>query len=169
MDAITFWTALGASATVGAACGAIAGVLVAWFHLRGISRAASADALLTLYDLFDDETRRGNRRKIWQQNLKNKESAELSNDEWAIVERTATEMDVVGTMLKYRLVDKKLIFERYAEVIIPLWDAISNHILHRRQLKGGFGWNNFQLLAEKATRWSKHYRKISTYPRFKSE
>lgn len=162
----TFWTALGAVATVFAALGALVGVLLARHQLREMARQSGSQTLFTLYALLDDDKNRGLRRQIWHSGLSSKEPSVLSDEDWAAVERTATVLDVVGTIVKHNLVREELVFERYAETILPLWGAIDHLIQYRRQKKGGFGWQNSEWLADSCRKWSKAVRGTDTYQRF---
>src|SRR3990172_7605557 len=109
MNTIIFWAAVGSSATIGIAIGTIFGVLVALKQLSQINRSTGNEAILKLYELFDEENKRQNRRKIWQE-LQLKKPEILTIEEWATIERTATDMDVVGTMLKHKQIEKSLVF-----------------------------------------------------------
>ena len=98
--------------------------------------------------------------------LGSKDPSTLSEEEWGAVERTATVLDVVGTLAKHNLVREELVFERYAEMILPLWGAVDHLIQFRRQQKGGFGWQNFEWLANRCHVWSMAVRGTATYQRF---
>jgi hypothetical protein len=160
-----FWAAISAVGTIAAALGASLGIWVARSQLRELARTAGSDAVLALYNIFDDEKNRQRRRRIWKE-ISVKESKELTDDEWDVIERTATAMDVVGTMLKHDLVRRELIFERYTEVIVPLWRHMKIHIDHRRAAKGGHGWENFEWMFRECDNWSRVVRGTDEYHRF---
>ena len=161
----TFWAAISSFAASCAAALAYWAVRVARSQLRELARTAGNDALIGLYRILDDPRKRLDRRRIWKE-MSNKDSKDLTDDQWTILETIATDMDVVGTMLKYDLVKHELILERYTEVIIPLWETMSSHVIFRRLQKGGFGWQNFEWLAKRARRWSESVRGTGLYSRF---
>ncbi len=161
---VTFWTAVGAAGTIGASIGAIMGALVARRQLKRISNSTDCEALLKLYDIFEGEQRRANRLYVWKE-LQVKDKTELTFEEWGALTQMFTEMDVVGTMIKHELVNELLLFERYVELILPTWKYFEGHIQFRREQKGGFGWKNFEWLAEQAKKWSKNNRSgLVDYP-----
>ena len=168
MDNATFWTAIGASGAVGGAVGAVMAAAVAWHQLRQLSRAAGSTALLGLYQVFDNQASRDLRRTIYQ-DLQRKPPAELRPEDWGPIEKTATEMDLVGTMVRHKLVDPTLVYERYADVIVSIWDAVGEHVKYRNALKGNFSWQNYIWLVKEAKTWSKKYRGIEHYSRFQPD
>ena len=168
MNNIIFWTAVGASGTVGGTLGVIIGAFIAWWHLRAISKAQGIEVILKLYEFFDNEDNRKNRCIIWRR-LYNKPIESLTTNDWSIIEKTASQMDVIGTILKINKADKDVIFERYCEVIIPLWTAMEKQIKYRRNKKGGYGWNNFEWMVKEAKKWNKKNRNNRKYPRFRSD
>ena len=173
MDALwkdpNFWAAVTAVGTIALALGAAIGIGVARSQLRELARtaerSAGANAVLPLFTIFDDDKNRQRRRRIWKE-MSVKESKELVDDEWDVIERTATGMDAVGTLLKHDLVNRELIFERYAEVIVPLWRHMEKHISYRRAEKGGHGRENFEWMYRKCDTWSTVVRGTDKYRRF---
>ncbi len=163
---ILFWTALMASGTVGLVVGSIFGIVIARRQLIQLNRSSSIEGILMLFKIFDDEKHRENRNIIWDKKIKLKKFDSISEDVGKIVQITATQMDVVGSMIKHKRVEKELIFERYAEVICPLWEEIEEYIKIIRTKKGGFGWDNFEFMYKQAKEWSAKVRKVTSYRRF---
>ena len=160
-----FLAALTAFGTICAALGAIFGIWIARGQLREVARSTGTAAVFSLYALFDDKKNREYRKKIWKE-ISHIKPDNLTDKDWDVIERTATSMDVVGTMLKHDLVKRELIFERYTEVIVPLWEAMKPHIQYRRIKKGKYGWNNFEWLTKVCREWSLSNRGTDTYQRF---
>src|SRR3989304_3053731 len=150
-DWLTVWTAVGASATVSVAAGAAAAVLVARRELAHLAARTGREAVFPLYESVDAPKRRRDRREIWQRICKIQPD-DLTREDWDVVERTATLLDQVGEMVRRELFDADLVFDRYIEVIVPLWDALKPYVIRRRELKGGFGWEQFEWLAGHARR-----------------
>ena len=135
-------------------------------QLDELVASAGNTSILELYEIFDEEIKRDYRRVIFKGGYSNMSPKEIPEDDWDIIERIATDMDVVGTLIKHDLVTPELIYERYAEVILPIWKEIHVAVQYRRLEKGGWGWNNFEIFVEMTREWSLRERGTDTYDRF---
>ena len=135
-------------------------VAVAFYQLRQISRSNQIQALQVIYSYIDQQDRRDDRRAIHsaiEEGDLDFDLDSLSTGVWGAIERTATALDVVGLALEKRLVRQDIIFERYLEVLIPLWQKVQRPIANRREMKG-CGWVFFERLCDRAVQYrKKHY------------
>jgi len=177
------WTISGV-VLAASAVGGVVGVFFAtiYFNAR-ISecinhlRTGSTEALLKVFDLFEDKDRKANRREVWRRLLDKRnptkiEEEEIENqileaddaaeavsgrgmarDDWVILEQLFSEMDMVGLFIDRKLIREDIIFSRYAELIIPIWAYFGQHVEHRRKMKKGAGWLYFQRMAYDALCW----------------
>ena len=146
-------------------------VAVAFYQLRQISRSNQMQALQILYSYFDHEDRRADRRVIHSAIKEGDAGFDLnllSTETWSAIERTATALDVVGIALDKRLVREDIIFERYLEVLIPLWSKVKEPIASRRLKKGG-GWAYFEYLCVRAVEYSEKRYPDRTFTSFVPE
>lgn len=136
----------GVLAAIVAAVAALIGLVFAANQTLLTRRATQLQAIQTLWGNFDDEKMRDYRRQIHAaippDESKRPKPSELDPAVRNAIEVTATAMDRVGSLMAHHLVADDFIFERYSEVIIPLWEKVKPYIDERRGEKGS-GWRFF--------------------------
>jgi Domain of unknown function (DUF4760) len=69
----------------------------------------------------------------------------------------------IGVLVKTGLVEKDLVFETWAEIIIGVWDKLAPVTAIHRRTSGDAVWENFELLTVMAQDWRAAHPK-GTYP-----
>ena len=123
---------------------AAVGVPLAYRQLRQAREAGQVEAIATVWRWFDDDAERGIRGQIHAARIRGEleEGQPLDRELRAVIQRMATSMDRVGLFLVNGLIEERYIFDRYAEVVITMWDLTGWVINEVRRQKGG-GWRYF--------------------------
>jgi hypothetical protein len=129
--------------TIGAALAAIFGIPVALLQQRLSRLAVQAQAYDRLWQCFDAEAARAQRRAIHKALPAGVAQGKAVSDETLeTIQAVATAMDRVGYLLIRGHLDDDMVFARYMEVIIPLWEKCEPYLNSVRREKGG-GWRFF--------------------------
>ncbi|MFZ4658456.1 MAG: DUF4760 domain-containing protein [Caldilineaceae bacterium] len=151
-----FWATLASIATVLGFAVVIWAAFVALAQLKEMTRSRHLEAMLQLYEMIGSDQARADRRYIYSKLKSSPEN--LSSEEWDYVEKVSVIFDRIGNLANHGLVPKDEFFESHCEIIIRSWTKLEPYIRYRRRLYGGRFANQFEQLANNASKYhSKHF------------
>ncbi len=146
------WTAIGAVATGITGLIILVSVIVLSIQLSHQKKAMWSQTFLGLVDRLQDEELRKDRGIVF-------EAAEKQVDEWtdeevAAAERVCYNYDLVGIMVRHKLLPTETIVDSWEDSLRRLWPICEPLVYKYRIIRGAPEfWDDFQWLAEEARKF----------------
>ena len=143
---IFFWNKVQALATIITGLVLFVTLILIWLQLRSSRKTQELQGFVQVVDWLQREEIRRARRKVYE--LENRNHLKWSQDDRWEVEKVCHNFDVVGDMLKKKLISKRVV-ENWGFTIKKCWVIVKPLIeQYREDRKFPELWKNFQWLAE---------------------
>ncbi|VVC05239.1 Uncharacterised protein [uncultured archaeon] len=147
----------------------ISTVISVILYMRDRDRQNQTTLTLEVFKLLNDDVHRNARKLTYEAHRKSKTNNDITifDDEahYRFISTTASDFDLVGSLIKNSPSIKKIFFDIYAETVIICWKSLEEHIkAERNKRKTNFYMKFFEWLNGEAITYWRQNRKSEPLP-----
>ncbi|MEM7738656.1 MAG: hypothetical protein AAF267_23030, partial [Deinococcota bacterium] len=96
--------------------------------------------------------------------LQSKDPAQLTMDEWLVIDQVLSSLERTWILIEYRQIDRKFIYKTYGVAILRVWSVTRDIVMYERSRRGSYYRQRTEKLAKATKKYFKSHNKQLDYP-----